>query len=164
MTEAIFRYREARAGEQGLFPVDDDGIRILRSVRLNRDIGCEIKPRRNPRHHRLFFAILKFVKEHCARFESASLDQIKDAVKLACGLVDRFVDSETGKTYFVLKSISWAAMDQARFNAFFGDACHVIATRWMPAGTTAVSVRDELIAMVDGPYAVENRRGHDRAS
>lgn len=158
MTEAIFRYREARAGERGLFSVDDESAELLNGLKLNRDVGCEVIQRRNPRHHRLFFAILKFVKEHCARFENATLDQIKDALKLACGLVDRFVDGETGKTFYVLKSISWAAMDQARFNAFFADACHVIATRWMPKGTTADSVREELIAMVDGPYAAEGRR------
>lgn len=158
MSEIILRYRDARAGERGLFPVDDEGAELLRGLKPNRDVGCDVIQRRNPRHHRLFFAILKFVKEHCERFENATLDQIKDALKLACGLVDRFVDAESGRTFYVLKSISWAAMDQARFNAFFADACHVIATRWMPAGTTAKDVRNELISMVDGPYAAEGRR------
>lgn len=158
MSEVILRYREARAGEQGLFPVDEEGCQVFASLKLNRDLGCDVKQRRNPRHHRLFFAILQFVKEHCERFESASLDQIKDAVKLACGLVDRFIDAETGEVFHILKSISFAAMDQTKFNAFFNDACDVIAKRWMPEGTTAESVRDELYKMVDGPYAADDRR------
>ena len=157
MTEIILRYREARAGERGLFPCDDEGRDVLAKVKLNRDIGCDVIQRRNPRHHKLFFALLQFVKMHCERFESASLNQIKDALKLATGLVDRFVDAETGKTYFVLKSIAWAAMDQAKFNSFFADCCRVIADRWMPAGSTAESVRDELFAMVDGEYAQARR-------
>lgn len=158
MSETILRYREARAGERGLFPVDEEGTTVFAGLKLNRDLGCDVKQRRNPRHHRLFFAILNFVKVHCERFNDASLDTIKDALKLSCGLVDRFVDQETGKTFFVLKSISWAAMDQARFNSFFNDACAVIARRWMPAGTTPESVRDELCKMVDGPYAADDRR------
>ncbi|HZP68346.1 MAG TPA: DUF1367 family protein [Pseudolabrys sp.] len=158
MTEVILRYREARPYEFGLFPVDDEGAELFRGLKINRDIGCDVKQRRNPRHHRLFFAILNFVKLHCSRFENASLDQIKDAVKLACGLTQTFIDAETGEVFYVLKSIAWAAMDQTKFNEFFNNACNVIAKRWMPAGTTAESVRDELLKMVDGPYHVDERR------
>lgn len=150
MTEAIFKYREARQGERGLFPVDDEGQDVLRKLKIDRDVGCEVLQRRNPRHHRLLFAALQFVKLHCPTFESASIDTVKDALKLATRLADTFVDANTGKTYYVLKSISFAAMDQTRFNVFFDDACKVIADRWMPAGTTAESVRDELMSMVDG--------------
>lgn len=151
MSEAVFKYRQARAGEQGLFPVDDEGAEVCRKLRLDRDVTCEVIQRRNPRHHRLLFAALNFVKMHCATFEAASIDQIKDALKLATGLADTFVDANTGKTYYVLKSISFAAMDQTRFNTFFDAATEVIASRWMPAGTTSEAVRRELIDLVDGP-------------
>lgn len=157
MTEVILRYREARTGEKGLFPVDDEGIETFRALKLNRDIGCEVIQRRNPRHHRLFFAMLNFVKLHCDTFEHVPIDRIKDALKLATGLADTFVDAKTGKPYFVLKSISFAAMDQTSFNKFFDAATEVIANRYMPAGTTPESVCRELIEMVDGPHAVERK-------
>jgi hypothetical protein len=157
MSEVILRFRAARAGELGLFPVDDEGADLWQRLKVNRDVGAEVKQRRNPRHHRLFFGMLKFVKEHCETFERASLDQIKDALKLATGLVDTFVDQRTGETYYVLKSISFAAMDQATFSQWFEAATDVIAERWMPAGTTPDDVRKELFRLVDGPQAIGER-------
>lgn len=153
MTEAIFRYRAAKAGERGLFPVDEDATELLAKIKLDRDVGCDVIQRRNPRHHRLFFAILKFLNTHAGRFENTPIEKIKDAVKLATGFADTFIDAETGKTFYVLRSISWASMDQAAFNTFFDEAVKVIAGRWMPDGTTAEDVRKELLAMVDGPLA-----------
>ena len=157
MSEAILRYREAKPYEFGLFPVDDEGAELFRKLKLNRDVHADVKQRRNMRQHRLFFAILQFVKEHCALFESRSIDEIKDAVKLACGLADKYIDQEDGKTYYVLKSISPSKMDQTEFASFFNDACNVVAQRWMPAGVTAEDVRRELLEMVDGPYATDAR-------
>lgn len=158
MTEVILKRRAGRAGEVGLFPVDSEGQELINKLRNDRDIGADIVQRRNPRHHRLFFALCQFVKEHSVTFEDAAIDEIKDAVKLACGLVTRYVDSDTAKTYFVLKSISFAAMDQTEFNVFFQTACDVIAKRWLPEGTLAEDVRRELILMVDGPYAIDDGR------
>lgn len=152
MTEAIFR----RVG-MTLVPVDDEARELLLRVKEGRDVGCDVIARRNPRHHRLFFAILKFVKLHCSLFENATLDDIKDAVKLATGCATKFVNATTGQTYYVLDSISFAAMDQTRFSEFFQNACDVVAQRWMPAGTTSEDVYRELIEMVDGPHAVQRR-------
>jgi len=157
MTEAIFRYREARQGELGLFPVDTEGAEMLHGTKEGKDVAVEVRARRNPRHHRLFFAILKFLQMHAERFEETPIEKIKDAVKLATGLADTFLDAETGKTYYVLRSISFASMDQGSFNSFFDEATKVMASRWMPAGTTAESVRKELFEMVDGPAAIGTR-------
>lgn len=157
MTEIILRKREARAGEVGLFPVDAEADEVLGKVKNGRDVGCDVKQRRNPLHHRLFFAIIRFLQLHAPIFESAPTDKIKDAVKLATGLADTFIDSETGQTYYVLRSISFAAMDQTAFNAFFDEAVRVIASRWMPAGTAPEDVRKELLAMIDGPGAIGSK-------
>lgn len=153
MTEAVWRYREARAGERGLFPVDDEAGDVLSKTKLGTDVTADVKRRRNPRHHRLFFAIIKFLSEHSQQFEQVPIEKIKTAVKLAVGHVDTFIDSQTGEVAYVVRSISYAAMDQTEFNAFFDEACKVIANRWMPAGTTPESVRKELLLMVDGPNA-----------
>jgi hypothetical protein len=153
MTEVILRKRAARAGEIGLFAVDDDGADLLRKIKDNRDVGADVIQRRNPRHHRLYWACVKFTAMHAPRFEGVSLNKVHVALKLATGFVDTFVDAETGDTCYVPRSTSFAAMDQTEFNAFFDDACRVIACRWMPAGTTAEDVRAELIEMVDGPHA-----------
>ncbi len=127
MTEAIFRHREARAGELGLFPVDDEGAELMRKIRVGRDVSADVIQRRNPRHHRLFFAILQFVKMHCPMFEQATVEEIKFAVKLATRFGRTFVDLKTKREVFVPESISFATTDQTRFAPFFDDACAVIA-------------------------------------
>jgi hypothetical protein len=152
LSKAIFKYREARAGERGLFAVDEEGLELLGALKPLRDVKVEIKRSRNPQHHRLFFAILKFVQMHCPLFEGRSIDSIKDAVKLATNLAYLRIDRETGRRYYVLRSMSWDAMDQTRFNRFFDDACVAIAQRWMPPGTTPEAVRNELLNMVGGVY------------
>lgn len=139
---------------RSLVPVDEDGIALFDKLKDGRDITVEIKVSRNPRHHRLFFAIIKFVQQHCEIMSDRSIDEIKDAVKLATGYVKRFVDTDTAQTFYVVKSISWESCDQIEFGAFFDAACKVIADRWMPEGTAPSDVRRELLLMVDGPMAV----------
>jgi hypothetical protein len=154
MTEVIMRKRVAHAGEVGLFPVDEESYDTLARIKHNRDVGCSVVQRRNPRHHRLFFAVLKFVQMHSPVMFGVPVDYLKTAVKLATGLCDTFIDQRTGEVYRVPRSIAFAAMDQTEFAPWFDEACRVIAQRWMPAGTTPASVRDELIRMVDGPHAL----------
>lgn len=129
----------------------EESSRALEAIKDGREVLVSFRTPRNIQHHKLFFAILKFLQYHSARFESVPVEKIKDAVKLATGLADTYIDSESGKTYYVLRSISFAAMSQHEFREFFDEAVKVIATRWMPAGTTPESVRKELEAMVDGP-------------
>jgi hypothetical protein len=137
-----------------LVPVDDEGFDALAKVREGRDVTVEFKTPRNPRHHRLFFAIIKFVQDHSERMAGASPDQIKTALKLATGYVETYVDRETGEACYVPKSIAWESCDQTEFAKFFDEACRVIASRWLPEGSTPEDVRRELIEMVDGQYAV----------
>jgi hypothetical protein len=151
VTEVILKRRAGRAGEVGLFPVDSEGEELMRKLRNDRDVGADIVQRRNPRHHRLFFAMLKFIQMHCEIFSETPIEEIKDAVKLATGYVKRFVDVDTAKTFYVCKSISWSAMDQTEFNKFFDSACVIIANRWMPHGSAPEDVRKELLTMIGEP-------------
>ena len=137
-----------------LVPVDDEASDALAKVRDGRDVTVEFKMSRNPRHHRLFFALIQFVRIHSDTMATATVKQIKTALKLATGHVETFVDCQTGQSVMVPKSIAFESMDQTEFNKFFDDAVSVIATRWMPPGSTAEEVRMELLELVDGPHAV----------
>ena len=158
MTEVILRKRG-----NSLVPVDDQGRELLAKLKDNRDVGVTIVQHRNSRHHRLFFALLQFVRMHAvdgegnALFENADTETLKAAIKLATGYVRTFVDMESGRLVAVPKSIAWGAMDQTKFNEFFEHACNVICKRWMPPGTVAEDVRRELILMVDGEHALPER-------
>lgn len=140
-----------------LIPVDELGCEVLAKIKEGRDVGCDVIQRRNPRHHRLYWAMLKLLSEHTDIFAGQDTEIISIALKLATGLVKAFVDQETGKMVMVPLSISFAAMDQAKFNQFFDAACKTIAERWLPPGTTSEDVRRELIRMVDGEHALEQR-------
>lgn len=143
MSQAVFRRRG-----RTLVPVDRQGLDLLATVGNERDVVIEVKARRNPKHHRLLFAILKVMVEHSASFDST--EQALVALKIATGEVDVHVN-ERGRAFFVPRSISWGAMDQTRFKQFFDRAVHVITRRWMPPGTREQDVRAEIEAMVAEP-------------
>jgi hypothetical protein len=152
VTDVIMRKRG-----NSLVPVDDQGLELLAKLKDGRDVGCTIVAHRNPRHHRLYFAMLKFLSEHTDTFAGRDPEIISTALKLATGLVRTYVNQDTGETIMVPKSISFAAMDQTRFNVFFDAACQTIA-HWMPPGSVPDDVRDELIRMVDGEHAIGERQ------
>lgn len=130
-----------------LVPTTPDAEQALRAVRDGREVMVALRPPRNIKHHRLLFAMLNFVIEHSDTFENKDLALI--GLKIACGLVDPYIDPGTGKTFFVPRSIAFESMSQDEFNGFFDRACFVVAERWMPSGTTPESVRAEILAMIE---------------
>ena len=159
MTEVILRKRG-----NSLIPVDDQGRELLAKLKDNRDVGCSIVAHRNPRHHRLFFAIVKFVQMHAVDAEGNSLFEHTDTETLRTAHQARHRAPcahmsiwKPAQFVAVPKSISWGAMDQTKFNEFFEHACNVICQRWLPPGTVSEDVRRELIEMVDGEHALPER-------
>lgn len=152
-----------RKNGRTLTPVDDEGRDALAKIRDGRDVMVEVRRARNPRHHRLYWALINFVKLHAINadgeslFENADLEIIHTAVKIATGFVRTFVDTTTGKTAFVPLSIAFESLDQTQFEEFFNTATKIIASRWLPPGTTPEDVRRELIELVDGPHALGER-------
>jgi hypothetical protein len=157
MTEVVLRKTNI-AGRPCLVSVDDEGADLLHKLKDGRDVGCEVIQRRNPRHHRLYWAAIEFISMHCPMFAGVPREKIHVALKLATGRVDTFVDASNGKVCYVPQSTSFAAMSQTEFNLFFDDAVQVISERWMPDGSTPEEVRKELIGMVDGPHALQEQR------
>lgn len=137
-----------RAEIDRLVATDEQAREFIGKIKRGKEVMAEIRRARNVRHHRLFFAILKFIVEHT---EIDSIESAKSALKVATGEVDPVIDAATGKTYFVLRSINWESKDQDEFAAFFDRAVDVITLRWMPPGTVSEDVRREIIALCDGP-------------
>jgi Protein of unknown function (DUF1367) len=157
MTDVILRKIKLPNGLPALVSVDDEGADVLTKLPVGRDVGANIVQHRNPRHHRLFFAMVRLLREHTEMFAGKDTEIITTAIKLATGLVKTYVDRAKGTTVLVPMSISWAKMDQTRFNKFFDAACTTIALRWFPEGTLPDDVRRELISMVDGPGALGSK-------
>jgi hypothetical protein len=150
--KAVYQCRGARrVGEWGLFPVDDDGVDLMKGIRGGREVTADIRQPRNPGHHRLYWAIIKFIRMHSPVLAGFPQERIHIALKFAAGHTETMVDIATGKVVHVVKSIMWDEMDQTEFTRFFDDAMQIVTNRWMPPGTTAEAVRQEIMQMVD-PY------------
>lgn len=163
MTTAVFQKRRG-----ALVPVDDEGRQIMSGIANGRDVLVEVKNARNPRQHRLLFAMLNFCLQHSiipdtgeVRFDN--IKQVLLALKVATGEVDTYIDADNGRAFFIPRSISFASMDQSAFNDFFDRAIYVIAERWMPYGTTETAVRTEILMMIDPSVApsITPSQGHD---
>jgi hypothetical protein len=150
MTKEAFALRAARyKGERGLFATDGAGLDLIAGKDC--EIMVDVRKARNPAHHRLYWAIIRFVQMHSPVMSGFPQERIHIALKIACDLVDRTIDLETGKVVLVPRSIAFESMDQTRFNKFFDDAVEIVTTRWMPPHTTAAAVRAEILDMVT-PY------------
>lgn len=101
----------------------------ISNINLHEIVTASIRRPRNEKHHRKLFALLKVVFENQSLF--ATTEELLGALKLATGLFD------TGKTiegvpYARPKSISFAAMDQHRFEQWYDKAVNVILTKILP--------------------------------
>lgn len=148
MTKAIFIRRRV-----SLIPTDSEGDDILRRIQYGQEVMIDVRAARNPRHHRLFFAILHKLVENTDFF--VDIEDALKAVKVACQLVDTYID-ETGRVIYILRSIAWERMGQVEFSKLFDLAINVACNRWLP-GTDAEDLRDEIFAMCDAPGALGRR-------
>lgn len=139
---------EARAftKRQGkLVPSDVMADEFLAGIPEGREVLVSIRRPRNPRHHRLLFALLRKVRENTDRW--ASDQELLDDLKLATGLFETRVNLVTKKAYAVPGSISFASMPQDEFALWFDRVVHVLATNVL--GVTSEELHAEIRAMVE---------------
>ena len=98
-----------------LHPIDDAGAAVFRGITPGEIVSIELKRPRNLKHHRKFFAMLQIVLENQDYYKS--LDDLLDVCKLAVGHC-RTVMTKHGPVR-IPESISFAAMDQSAFDAFY---------------------------------------------
>ena len=136
-----------------LRPADDDAESLLRTIAMGECVEVTVHRRRNPRHHRKLFALLKIVVENTdGRWPN--VEALKEDLKMATGLFEKRV-SISGKVYFVPQSLSFASMDQAEFSRWYDQAVDVIVTRIIP-GLDRSELEREVLEMV-GPMPERNR-------
>lgn len=132
----------ARRTLSGLVPADDQAAAEFKRVPVDKLCYAEIKRARNPKQHRLCFAMLKLMVDHA---EFPSTDAALDALKIATGHFD--LGEHDGKTIYVLRSINYANMGGTEFSAWFDSAIKVVTERWLP-GVKSETLRAELEEMV----------------
>jgi len=138
-----------------LIPADDKAVQLVGKVaRSNKGVLVKLHTPRNPRHHRLFFALLNEVIE--AGGWDGSTNTLLVWIKVATGHVETFI-SPTGKTVYTPKSISFGSMPQNEFNPFFDAAIKHVCERLL-RGANENALRQRILEQVDGGYSALERK------
>jgi hypothetical protein len=135
----------ARRTPTGLVPADEQAQNELRRVPIGKHVYVEIVAARNPRQHRLLFALLGIIVEAC---DYPSTEAALTALKIATGHVEQFSE-KNGAVHFVVKSISFANMKQSDWEPWFDGALKVVSDRWL-LGIKDAELRKQIEEMV-GP-------------
>lgn len=126
----------------GLKPIDDYGIDVLRKIKVGEVIQCEIHKPRNLAHHRKFWALLNVVWKAAGDWSSPYALLIE--LKVNLGMIQGAEVRSTGQVVHVLKSISFAAMDQTEFDEFYERALMELCS--MAGGIEPEELRNEVLA------------------
>ena len=144
MTKELF----ARIGKS-LVPADERAEELLHGLAEGKAVMVDIERPRNPKQHKLFWALMKILRDNCAEFEGDDLEEIAKQIKIDCGAVDWFVHKASGVKFGTPQSIAFASMKQEKFARFLNRAIHVITTQYLP-GVSSEAVRERLEDMVHG--------------
>jgi hypothetical protein len=112
----------------GFRPFNDEAQAFTAKCKLGQVV--ELKPVRvrNPKFHRLFFAILKLISENSN--PEITPDEALYFAKLATG-TGKWIRDTKGGEHFVPGSISFASMDQHGFDEFVKAAIPPLCKRFM---------------------------------
>lgn len=114
-----------RRSGAALVPVDRAARDWLDAQPEGRALMVSVRKPRNPDHHRLLFALLNLVVQSTDKWPD--VDTLLHDLKLATGLIEKHINGITGEIVVRPQSISFAAMDQARFRQWFDRATFLIS-------------------------------------
>lgn len=103
-----------------LIPVDDEGKEALDGIGQGELIKVKITKARNLKHHKKFFSMLNLVFDNQDKYPT--LKHLLTAVKLEAGWYEDEAVDVNGKRSYLVKSISFAKMDQLEFDDFYMQA------------------------------------------
>lgn len=117
-----------------------------RKFKLGDVLRADIHKPRNPKHHRLVMATVAFLVNNCGIFET--VDQALIAIKVGMGYCDPVIDGGTGRTLYIVRSISFDSMSQDAFEQFHADLLRFITARYLKGMTPAQL--EEAASLMDG--------------
>ena len=128
-----------------LYAYDEAGEATLRRLAPGEIVEMDLTRPRNAKFHRLFWALMTLVWNNIENAAYPTVEDLVTEVKIITGHYTRRDMMVEGKRYPILtpNSISFAAMDQVQFEAFFQRVCDWIATDVLP-GITQEDLRQEL--------------------
>lgn len=106
------------------------GMCRARRYKVGDLVRADLTKPRFPKHHRLVMALLQRVLDN--QDGLLTIDQLLTTVKIKLGRAQPFVDVGAGRTYWVVESIAFDAMDQGSFEIFWSDLCKLVARDYFP--------------------------------
>ena len=116
-----------RRGET-LVPADRMAAEDLAKLPLGRPVAVEAKRARSVQHNRLFFALLRKVVEN---MDGVTENALRSWLKVQLGYVEH-MPLGFGRSYAAPSSMSFDAMPQDEFNAFFDKSVALICSEVIP--------------------------------
>jgi len=113
----------------GLRAYDAQGEAALASIPQGECVRVTIKRPRNLAHHKKFWALVAAVFPHQTTYPTEEM--LVAAMKVALGYAEK-ITLPDGKIILMPKSISFATLDQAGFEAFYTRAVDLITTKIIP--------------------------------
>jgi len=132
-----------------LVPACDESIELITKLPQGKDVMVELKRARNPGHHRKFFKLLALVHESLPEHLEKRWPNTQ-SLRQELLIQTRNFDIHTtygGATQLVPRSMAFASMSQADFEAFYTDCIrfickHVISE--MDEGVLREWIEDEV--------------------
>jgi hypothetical protein len=135
-------------GLRGATPADHEAYtkfrRQLETMKLGKWLRLEWSSPRNGPHHRKFMALVQLVTDNSEVYDTVAKALV--AIKLAAGYFDPAVDPRTGEIVPVVQSISYDAMGQEDFDAFYSAALDGVLQVVLP--TMGRETADRLLDMI----------------
>ena len=112
-----------------LVPDDADAIEYAQTAKEGQLFVIDLKVQRNVKQHKLFWALMHFVADNSEKYSNAN-DLVRH-LKIATGNVREFYGYDD-KMYIEAVSMSYASMDQIKFQRFFKSCIDIICSRFEP--------------------------------
>lgn len=128
----------------GLKASDDASVEVLRRVKLGKVVRVELTTPRNISHHRKFFALLNLVWTSAGDWPS--LEDLLIELKVRLGLFREITLRDTGEVVKIPGSISFAKMDQLKFEEFYERALKELCA--MAGGIDHAALRNEVLSQL----------------
>lgn len=121
-----------------LRPCDEAGESALKRITQGNIVAVNVKQPRNVHHHRKFFALMQTIFSNQSHYKT--LEHLLSAFKFACGHTEK-IRTARGEIE-IPRSISFAKMDQAEFEAFYDRAVEFVTTEVIPGLDSADLARE----------------------
>lgn len=139
-----------------LRPCDEAGEEALRGMGQGEIVECEIKRRRNIKHHRKYWALISIVHQNIDGDRYPSVEDLHAAIKIAAGLRTR-IELPDGTIGFIPGSIKFHRMSQDDFSKFYERVCDLIAKHFLP-GVTSAELEAEVETLIGAdPYGDQRK-------